>query len=79
VHSRAELDKENNKCISLRSNLSHKNAELATAFIYRINDNTLRKYDANLTYSFNDSLKVGVKHTTPNTFKADSAFALGKV
>lgn len=71
MHARAELDKEKNKCLSLRTNLSHKSTEFAAALIYRINDNTLRKYDANLTYSVNDNLKVGLKHNTPNTFNAE--------
>lgn len=47
--------------------------------IYRLNDNTLRKYDANLTYSVNDNLKVGLKHNTPNAFNAEQVLAAGKV
>lgn len=78
-HSRVELDKEQNKCVSLRTNLSHKSAELAAALIYRVNDNTLRKYDANLTYSVNDSLKVGLKHNTPVQFNSEQMLSMGKV
>ena len=63
---RVELDSQENPCVSLRNNLKVDPVNFSYGLIMRMNDFTLRKYDAMLNIKLQDGLNFSLEHKTPS-------------
>ena len=63
---RVELDNQQNPCLSMRNNLKMKPIRLSYGLIVRLNDFSLRKYDAMLNVKLQKGLHFSLEHKTPS-------------